>query len=311
MGDVIYQHPLAYLLGLQGHALLRAFSGEYGREFTRARLAEIQELLDSAEQLGEGCSATPVTSAEGYESWAPHYDEPGNAMVDREGPIVRAILDRLWDGTPRVALDAACGTGRHAAHLVSLGHTVIGVDNSPAMLALARAKVPGVRWHEGELDRLPLPDDHVDIVVCGLALTHLPDLRPVLAEFVRVLRPGGHLVISDVRGIVPGGKRYPVIVTRSDGSIGYIPCWTHSTSDYLRAALPLGLRARLCEEPARPSPLVDRTGTPPGDGEPAVRYVAGDGVPGVWSLHPWASEATNATFKERPHFIVWHFELSG
>jgi hypothetical protein len=45
---VIYQHPLAYLLGLVGIALLRAFSGAYDRNFTLARFREIQSLLDSA-----------------------------------------------------------------------------------------------------------------------------------------------------------------------------------------------------------------------------------------------------------------------
>ncbi len=51
---VIYQHPLAYLLGLEGVALLRAFNGDYDREFTEARLAEIRALMDSAEELGDG-----------------------------------------------------------------------------------------------------------------------------------------------------------------------------------------------------------------------------------------------------------------
>ena len=50
---VIYQHPLSYLLGLEGIALLRGYSGDYDREFTHARLREIQTLLDSAEELGE------------------------------------------------------------------------------------------------------------------------------------------------------------------------------------------------------------------------------------------------------------------
>jgi hypothetical protein len=59
---VIYQHPLAYLLGLEGIALLRAFSGAYDREFTLARLREIQTLLDSAEELGDGVEARPITT---------------------------------------------------------------------------------------------------------------------------------------------------------------------------------------------------------------------------------------------------------
>lgn len=136
---VIYQHPLAYLLGLEGIALLRAFSGVYDRDFTIARIREIRALLDSVEELGDGVEARPISTRDGYARWAASYDEPGNQLLDLEQPLVREILDSLPRG---VALDAACGTGRHSAYLVSLGHKVIGVDTSPEMLGLAREKVP-------------------------------------------------------------------------------------------------------------------------------------------------------------------------
>jgi hypothetical protein len=51
---VIYQHPLAFLLGLEGIALMRAFNGDYDEEFTRARIAEIRTLLDSAGRYRTG-----------------------------------------------------------------------------------------------------------------------------------------------------------------------------------------------------------------------------------------------------------------
>jgi SAM-dependent methyltransferase len=114
---------LAYLLGLEGIALLRAFAGEYDREFTLARIEEIRALLDAADELGDGVEETPMSMQEGYAQWAPWYDEPGNEPLELEEPAVREILDSLPVG---VALDAACGTGRHAAYLASLGHRVIG-----------------------------------------------------------------------------------------------------------------------------------------------------------------------------------------
>src|SRR2546429_1401599 len=196
---MIYQHPLAYLLGLEGVALLHAFAGEYDRDFTEARLAEVRALLDSADQLGSGAAIRPIPIAEGYGAWAESYDLPGNQLIDLEQPIVREILDGLPPGT---ALDAACGTGRHAEYLATIGHTVIGVDSSPEMLAVAAAKVPGADLREGDLHQLPVPDQHVDVVVCALALTHVLELGPVLAEFVPVLRPGGHPVIFHSRGRV-------------------------------------------------------------------------------------------------------------
>jgi len=61
----IYQHPLAYLLGLEGIALLRAFAGEYDRDFTMARFAEIRALLDSVEELGDGAVVDAIPTTEG------------------------------------------------------------------------------------------------------------------------------------------------------------------------------------------------------------------------------------------------------
>jgi ubiquinone/menaquinone biosynthesis C-methylase UbiE len=300
---VIYQHPLAYLLGLEGMALLRAFSGGYDRDFTTSRLREAQQLLDSADELGEGVEARPLTTREGYGQWAPYYDEPGNQLLDIEQPIVREILDGLPVG---VALDAACGTGRHTAYLASLGHKVTGIDSSPEMLALAREKVPEGEFYEADLYDVLLDDDSVDLVVCAIALAHVPDLKRALTEFVRVLRPNGHLVISDSRGLIADIGLPLVRVV--DGECRYMPVYSRLASDYLAAALPLGLHVRRCEEPRRPSPLVDDDGKPFHDDDPPPRHTVGS-PPNIWSLHPWATAATNAAWRGNPIAIIWHFQL--
>jgi SAM-dependent methyltransferase len=290
---VIYQHPLAYLLGLEGAALMRAFNGDYERDFTEARLAEVRALLDSADQFGEGRATRPIASTEGYRAWAGYYDQPGNGLIDLEQPVVRQILDRLPLGT---ALDAACGTGRHAEYLASLGHKVIGVDSSREMLAVARAKIPGGDFREGDLRQLPVPEQHVDLVVCALALTHVLELGPVLAEFVRVLRPGGHLVISDSR------NEWPVVEALPDCDYGYLPHHNHLTSDYLAAAIPLGLQVRHCEEPCLPDPAIDPDVTPPA--------APVDHPADIWSLQQWVPAAANAFYRGNPVAIIWHFQLS-
>jgi ubiquinone/menaquinone biosynthesis C-methylase UbiE len=303
-GRVIYQHPLAYLLGLEGIALLRAFAGEYDREFTLARIEEIRSLLDRADELGDGVEETPMTMQEGYAQWAPWYDEPGNELLEAEEPVVREILDTLPVG---VALDAACGTGRHAAYLASLGHQVIGVDATPEMLEVARAKVLAGEFHEGDLHDLPVADASVDVVVCGIAVSHVPELEPVLAEFARVLRPGGHLVLSDSRGFV-ADLGFPLARVRPDGTFGYIPVWSRLASDYLAAALPLGFELRRCEEVRQRSPLVDAQGRDLHDPETPEHR---PGRPPItWALHRFAPEATNAAHRGRPLVIVWHFQLS-
>jgi ubiquinone/menaquinone biosynthesis C-methylase UbiE len=300
----IHQHPLAYLLGLEGIALLRAYAGSYDRAFTEARLREIQALLDAAGELGDGVEARPLSTQEGYAQWAPYYDEPGNQLLDIEQAVVREILDGL---PPGVALDAACGTGRHATYLAELGHEVIGVDSSPEMLAVARTKVPSGEFHEGDLYRLPLADETVDLVVCAIALSHVPDLDRAMGELVRVLRPGGHLVISDSRGLI-GDVGLP-LVRIVDGEPRYMPVYARLASDYLAAALPLGLQLLRSEEPRRPSPLVDDAGKPFDDDEAPPPHEPGD-PPYIWSLHRYSPAATNAAWKDQPAAIIWHFELT-
>jgi SAM-dependent methyltransferase len=301
---VIYQHPLAYLLGLEGVALLRAFSGAYDREFTLARFDEIRELLESPDAFGTGIEARPISTREGYDRWASSYDEPGNQLLDIEQPVVREILDRLPVG---VALDAACGTGRHAAYLASLGHTVIGVDSSPGMLSRAREKIPHGEFYEAELHQLPLADDSVDLVVCAIALVHLPNLAGPFAEFARVLRPGGHLVVSDQRGLI-GDIGLPVVDVNPHGDFGYIPVYPRVASEYLAAALPLGFRVLGCEEPRLPSPLLDEEGRTVGDGE-RLPPQDPDDAPWIWGLHAEAIDATNAAWRGKPSSIIWHFQL--
>jgi ubiquinone/menaquinone biosynthesis C-methylase UbiE len=99
----------------------------------------------------------------------------------------------------------------------------------------ARRRVPEGEFRVAELDRLPLPDDSVDVIVCALTLVHVPRLDPVLAEFARVLRPGGDLVISDVHHeLVTRGS---VITARGPaGEPCIVATYRHQLGDYLRAA---------------------------------------------------------------------------
>lgn len=297
-----YESPLAYLLGLEGLALLRSFTGERDRKFADDRIAEIRELLDDASLADAAVVVARVSTVDGYRVWSQTYDGP-NTAFDIDEPVIGEIVDALPAGT---ALDAACGTGRIAALLAGRGHRVLGVDSSPDMLAQARTRVPDGDFRLGDLGRLPVGDDAVDLVVCSLALTHVPDLQPVLAEFARVLRPGGHLVTSDVhpervaRGAVPP-------VRLPDGTPGRVASHCHSAGDYVRAALAAGLQVRRCEEP--PIPAGRRTGS---QGAPRTRTTG----PVPWELWPWGladlvPEAAEAAASGVPAEIIWHFQSTG
>ncbi len=302
---VIYQHPLAYLLGLEGIALLHAFAGEYDEQFTLDRIEECRSLLAMSEHLGAGGFASPISTQDGYRDWAPFYDSQANQLIDIEQQVFWDILAGLPAG---VALDAACGTGRHSSRLKDLGHTVIGIDNSPDMLRVAKENIPDGDFRLGELASLPIADESVDTVVCALALTHVADLGEVFQELARVLRPGGHLVTSDSRGLIEG-VGLPMPIVGSDGAVSYMPVWQRRASDYLRIALALGLELRRCEEPRRPSPLVRSDGVPTGDpaGEAAPVHDP-DGFPDIWALHAFTPSATNAAFRDLPAAVIWHFQ---
>jgi SAM-dependent methyltransferase len=137
-----YRRPAAFLLGMEGLALHRAFAGEFDAAFVAARLAEVRAILAADERgsLGTGDHVGETDTVAGYRIWARTYDEPGNPLIGVEEPVVRDLLAGLPPGR---AVDAACGTGRHAAALAAAGHAVVGVDSSPDMLAVARRNVPG------------------------------------------------------------------------------------------------------------------------------------------------------------------------
>jgi ubiquinone/menaquinone biosynthesis C-methylase UbiE len=292
---VIHQHPLAYLLGLEGVALMKAFAGEYDREFTHARFAEIRELLDRADELGDGTDVRPLPPAQGYDGWAPSYDDPDNGYFAMDESVLLPILRRL---PPGVAVDAACGTGRYAAHLAALRHQVHGFDVSPGMLSIARAKVPQGSFAVAAMDALPVADASVDIMINALAMTHVSDLVPVLAEAARVLRPGGHLLVSDVRGYFIGSGLTPLGEEDPEGNVGYIPSWSHATSAYLQAALPHGFVVRACRElTAPPAEPDDPEDEPPGE------------PPSIWALHTWVPVAAAAVMGDRTCLVLWHFQL--
>lgn len=164
------------------------------------------------------------------------------------------------------------------------------------MLAVAAAKVPGGDFRQGDLRQLPVPDEHVDLVVCALALTHVPELAPVLAEFARVLRPGGHLVIADSR------EDYPLVMELPGGGYGYMPHYRRATSEYLIAALPLGFQVRGCEELR--FPRLD-----PYDG-PAPERVLPAHPSDIWTLHGWCPAAKRAALNGKPWLVCWHFQLA-
>jgi demethylmenaquinone methyltransferase/2-methoxy-6-polyprenyl-1,4-benzoquinol methylase len=98
-------------------------------------------------------------------------------------------------------LDVAVGTGlvaREAMAIAGPEGAVIGLDLSEAMLREARRKLP-IGLIQGAADQLPIADASVDFLTMGYALRHVPELGQLLREFHRILRPGGVLLLIEMR----------------------------------------------------------------------------------------------------------------
>jgi SAM-dependent methyltransferase len=116
-------------------------------------------------------------------------------------------------------LDVGTGTGivaRLAAPNIQPTGTVTGLDASPDMLSVARARALeeglSVEWHEGRAEELPYPDQCFDLVLSQFALMFFADRQSALAEMRRVLVPGGRLAVSVFAGI----DRHPFYVALDD-----------------------------------------------------------------------------------------------
>ncbi|MBV9278955.1 MAG: class I SAM-dependent methyltransferase [Chloroflexi bacterium] len=236
--------PGEYLLAMEGLAILRAWGTDPAA--ARARAEEIVAIVRGLEDGSYGDSAVipEYGVANGYALWASTYDVRPNVLIDVEEPVVHALLSSRPAGR---ALDAACGTGRYARWLAERGHEVVGIDASEEMLALARDKVPGARFLRGELDALDLRDASMDLVVCALALTHLPALDRAIAELGRVLAPGGRLILSDVHPLCAALGLH-AFFRSADGGRGCIRNRYHPLSAYLSAFKAAHLAVVRCVE---------------------------------------------------------------
>ncbi|MEW2574667.1 class I SAM-dependent methyltransferase [Streptomyces syringium] len=138
---------------------------------------------------------------EAYDAAAPVYTQMFRDTL-RDRPLDRAALGAFAEvvrahGNDRVA-DLGCGPGHVTAHLDGLGLSACGVDASPAMITTARQAYPGLRFDVGSMAALDIADGELGGVLSRWSIIHTPpqELPPILAEFHRVLAPGGHLLVG-------------------------------------------------------------------------------------------------------------------
>lgn len=180
-----------------------------------------------------------------YDARSENYDEDHAArtageITAVEEIVVKSLLRCLhYDDV----FDAATGTGRYALFLAGQGKRVEAADQNAKMLSVAQRKAENrgltIGFKRESVSNCSAGDASFDLVLCMLALAHVEDLHAPLKEFVRVLRPGGHLLISDIHPDIQRawGPQNKALI---DGKEFPFPAYHASIDEYVNAAVAAG-----------------------------------------------------------------------
>lgn len=153
----------------------------------------------------------------------------------------RRLVDLAAPRSGTRALDLATGTGDIAFALEARGARVVGLDITPRMIELARAKQarPGAAFVVGDMGALPFAAARFDLVTTGYGLRNVPDLTVAIDEIARVLKPGGRLLALDFDRPPNRFVRsaYLVYLTIVGGALGWLLHRDPDTYRYIPASI--------------------------------------------------------------------------
>ena len=135
-----------------------------------------------------------------FEEVASDWDTMRLAYYDER--VIEQLAERTHLAGSGTAVDVGTGTGFVAAGLAPHAERVLGFDNVPAMLDVARKNleslaISNVELAEADVHSLPLADDTADATVANMVLHHAEDPGAMVAEMARVTRPGGWVAVTD------------------------------------------------------------------------------------------------------------------
>lgn len=160
-----------------------------------------------------------------WDSAAASFDnEPDHGLRD---PTVRSAWASLLSGSlpppPQSVLDIGCGTGSLSVVLAQMGYIVTGIDLSPEMIAMARAKAEAnglaVTFEVMDAAQPQLAPRQFDALVCRHLLWALPGTAQVLERWVRLLKPGGRLLLVEGFWHTGGGLHASQVTQALPGSL--------------------------------------------------------------------------------------------
>jgi ubiquinone/menaquinone biosynthesis C-methylase UbiE len=174
-----------------------------------AAKADYQQLFSKLLYKIFGARDTNPTRA--YDLWAKDYDsQPGNLMLELDEEIFTGLLAEI-DVKDRSIVDIGCGTGRHWKNILEKAPSQLtGYDVSEKMLTILQNKFPAAVTHILQHNKLhETADNTIDIVISTLAVAHIEKISEAFAEWDRVLKNGGYVIITDYHpmALTKGGKR--------------------------------------------------------------------------------------------------------
>jgi malonyl-CoA O-methyltransferase len=136
-----------------------------------------------------------LTPFEGYNLWAKSYHQEANPIKSLSDDYILASISNIRD---LAVLDAGCGTGKICVAAEQRSAAIIhGIDLSPAMIEQSRKNCPKGSFQCADLSKLNIDEPLYDVVVCGLVLGHIDELRKPLTTLIRSLKPGGRIILTD------------------------------------------------------------------------------------------------------------------
>ncbi|MCB0195272.1 MAG: class I SAM-dependent methyltransferase [Anaerolineae bacterium] len=209
-------------------------------------------MLSKLKQKFIPTTPTPVDILTGYAHWSKSYQaSPHNPLMEVEQQAMLGLIP--VDLRDYGCLDMACGSGRYTLLLQARrANCVFGIDYSADMLVQAKKVDLGGHLIRAPFWPLPLPDDHFDLITCGMAVGHEQNLPQLIAECARVLRPGGLLIYSDLHpfGASAGWQR---TFKADNGTTYQLEHHFHTLSDHDHVCREAGLQIETVLEPSLPT----------------------------------------------------------